>query len=161
MLVRPRTEARWRRNSHGQLRSVADVEAIARRHGIIPDDFLRFRVGSARDFPNGELARYGPAIDTSRRVVEWSEFLTQGDPELVLVRINPIVLDRDDAILAVLLHEVFEIERLAGEFNGNGGRISTARFLELVNEKTGTLHLAAWDHADEYVEAMQDRGGWP
>lgn len=161
MIVRPQTESRWRPNPGGVLRTRTDVEQIAARHGIVPDDFLRFRVGSPPNFPNGEFARYGPAVETSRKVVEWREFLTQGDPELVLVRLNPSILDRDDAILAVLLHENFEIGLLAEEFAKIGGRMSTTRFVELVNEKTGTLHLPAWDHADEYIEALQHRGGWP
>ncbi len=67
------------------------------------------------------------------------------------IKLNSNVLDSDDAIVAVLAHEVHETRALEAEFDANGGRLMAKRVHSLVNAETGTLHCAAWDYADDLL----------
>jgi hypothetical protein len=107
----------------------------------------------------GALARYGPprGFASTRPTLRWEDFTSSRGQ--VVVHINPIVLDRDDAILAVMIHEVHEVAGLERELAH--GPITVTRFRSLVDAASGTLHVEAWDVADAYVEALIRRGDWP
>src|SRR5580658_7833005 len=67
------------------------------------------------------------------------------------VTLCPSVLEQDDAIIAVVAHEVFEAGSLLVEFRKSGGRMPAWKLRSLVDPATGQLHCAAWDHADELL----------
>jgi hypothetical protein len=67
------------------------------------------------------------------------------------VTVSPHILTSDDAIVANIAHEVHEAEALYEAFRMSGGRLSAQKLHSLLNETTGLLHCAAWDHADELV----------
>jgi hypothetical protein len=64
------------------------------------------------------------------------------------------VLNSDEAIVAVLAHEMHEVNYLRKELAG-GKSLSKATFTGLVNAESGTLHLEAWRKAIELVEKMR------
>jgi hypothetical protein len=47
--------------------------------------------------------------------------------EKFVIRLSPEVLDSDDAIVAVLAHEVHEARALAAELGKSGGRLTAGR----------------------------------
>ena len=151
----PRTEARWRKNPDGK-RTLKEALAIGRRHELPVDDHA-IVLGEPRHFPNGELAVYG--VKTTAEVICVKDFV--GPDERAYIRLNPAILDRDDAILAVLIHELHEIEKLIDAFAENGGRLTKRQLLSLIDPRIGTLHDEAWDRADQVVGSLIDQGTWP
>ena len=147
--ARPRQP--WRPNPLGTpARTLEQALAVARDNGVdFSDEDFVFSV-SPRPLGANLHAAYLD-YDAPRRdsVVEVGRLLTE-DGRIGVV-LCPTVLERDDAIIAVVAHEVFEARALLDEFRKSGGRMPAWKVRSLVDSVTGTLHCAAWDHADELV----------
>jgi hypothetical protein len=71
--------------------------------------------------------------------------------------IHPEVLTSDEAIVAVLTHELYEIERLRKVFRRSIGRTMNASDygLQVAPGRPGNFHDQAWDEADLAVLRMR------
>ncbi|MHB1556649.1 MAG: hypothetical protein ACYC61_04105 [Isosphaeraceae bacterium] len=142
----------WRPNPDGQTRTIDEAVAIARRFGVrIPED-VEFFVDELGDLDERTTAR-GPLVSKIAGEVVTRPDLVHDITGKVPFRIRPDILTSDEAIVAVLAHEMFELERLRllprrgisiEEF---GGHTSPGN--------PGNLHDQAWDLADVLVERMR------
>lgn len=149
----------WRSNPGGP-RTVDEAIAIARKNGIeIPEDIHvtagKSMSGPKGEWPQGRFAEYaqlGPKKPDA--FITWEEFYNRF--EQIPVRLNPEVLNSDEAIVAVMGHEMHELNSLRRLFEESGGQMTAGRLHNLIREGVpGNLHDQAWDVADELVSKMR------
>ncbi len=75
----------------------------------------------------------------------------------MMVRLNADVLDSDEAIVAVLAHEMHEINWLRDRLLPGKPPLTAMEYNRLVNGNSGTLHLEAWEVALAAVRRMRAR----
>jgi hypothetical protein len=147
----------WLKNPDGGVRSVDEaVFEIARAHGVeIPDDILLKKV-KGNMLPDNTYAQYfGRRGTDPKKMIRWDEFYDKHLDELV-VRVSDSVFKSDEAIVAVLSHEMHELNELRRIFEESGGAISMQRLHNLINPGiVKNLHDQAWDVADKLVLAMR------
>jgi len=146
----------WLKNSDGAVRSIDEAVEIARAHGVeIPDDILLKKV-KGKMLPDNAYAQYfGRRGTDAQKMIRWEEFYDKDLDELV-VRVSDSVFQSDEAIVAVLSHEMHELNELRRIFEESGGAISMQRLHNLINPGIAkNLHDQAWDVADRLVLAMR------
>jgi hypothetical protein len=144
----------WRPNQGGQHRTIEEAVAIARRHGVeIPDD-VAFFLDEFGDLGPDTTAR-GPKITkTAGSLVRWSDFVHDRTGKVPFL-IRPDVLGSDEAIVAVLAHEMYELENLRRLLEH--GRMTIEDFIAHVAPgNRGNLHDQAWNEADAAVLRMRE-----
>lgn len=156
----PRSQDRWRPNPRGARRSLDEALDVGRRNDVdVDDERFLWAIGDAGGFAAGELATYAQVRHfRDEMIVHRSRLVTRGGRYRVLL--NPSILASDDTILAVLVHEVHEIQGLDDAF-GSQGTLSGKEFRSLVDTRTGRLHCAAWDEADRRVLSLIEANKWP
>lgn len=151
----PRTHP-WTVNPDGAVRSVDEAVEIARKHGVvIPDDVLIKKL-KGKYLPDNTYARYFSrhGVDPNTRIT-WDEFYDKGLDELV-VSVSDTVFHSDEAIVAILAHEMHELNKLRDLFEASGGAMSMRRLHTLISPGAGrNLHDEAWDVADKLVIGMR------
>jgi hypothetical protein len=140
------------------VRSLSEALQIAERNGIDIDP-ERFRFTVTHALPDNISARYFHARTTRGRIIELRDLWDINGK--FAIQLNRNILQSDDQILAVIAHELFEIEALENAFIENGGRLETTRIFMLIDGEQGSAHSAAWDHADQLVETLQRQGRYP
>jgi hypothetical protein len=138
------------------VRSLDEAVEIARAHGVeIPDDILLKKV-KGKMLPDNAYAQYfGRRGTDSKKMIRWEEFYDKDLDELV-VRVSDSVFQSDEAIVAVLSHEMHELNELRRIFEESGGAISMQRLHNLINPGIArNLHDQAWEVADKLVLAMR------
>jgi hypothetical protein len=146
----------WRDNSNGQVRTIEEAILIAEKFGVhIPDD-VAFFVDE-----EGELSRettaQGPRVDKRPgEKVYWSD-LVHDKTGKVPFRLWPGILRSDEAIVAVIAHELHELESLRPFLQE--GSLTIDDLISLTEPgKPGNLHDQAWDLADRMVDLMRGSG---
>lgn len=143
----------WQPNPQGQIRTCEQAIALARKYGVeIPDD-LDFFPDELNEL-HTDFTACGPRVDKREgSIVYWSD-LVHDRTGKVPFRIWPGILSSDEAIVAVLAHEVHEIEQLRSILNK--GKTTIEEFIGLTCPgNPGNLHDEAWDVADNLVERMR------
>jgi AraC-like DNA-binding protein len=154
----------WLPNPGGEVRTIEQAVEIARRNGVhIPDD-IRFVPVSASSVPGGAYADYGQLgrMWSADQMVTWEQFYNRF--EQIPVRISSDVLRSDEAIVAIMGHEMHELNTLRELFDANGGVMRASELYSHITPLRGVrnIHYRAWDVADELVERMrQNSGGTP
>jgi hypothetical protein len=147
----PRIE--WRPNPKGEIRTVEEAKTIARNHGVpVPDD-VDFFADELGELHEGRTA-CGPRVDKpAGSIVHWTDLVHDRTGKIPF-RIWPEILKSDEAIVAVLAHEMFELEKLRPLLQ-EGMLTIDALIAHTRPDNPGNLHDLAWDHADELVERMR------
>jgi hypothetical protein len=147
----PRQE--WRLNPDGQTRTIEEAVAIARRYGVqIPED-VAFFVDEVGDLDANTTARGPRVTKPAGMIVVWSD-LVHDRTGKVPFRIRPDILRSDEAIVAVLAHEIYELEKLRPLLQQGG--ISIEQFGGHTRPgNPGNYHDEAWEFADVMVERMR------
>ena len=143
----------WQRNPEGQTRTIKQAKVIARRYGIpIREDVDFFE--DELDELNENLTACGPRVDKpAGSIVRWTDLLHDKTGK-VPFRIWPGILRSDEAIVAVIAHEVFELEMLRPILQQGATMIED--FIAATRPgNPGNLHDKAWELADEMVERMR------
>jgi hypothetical protein len=143
----------WRPNPGGQVRTIEEAVAIARKHGVVIPEDVSFFVADAGELAANVTAR-GPVVRTEAGgYVQWSDFLNRFGK--VPFQVNPKVLESDEAIVGVFAHELYELKRLRAIFK-SGSKLTIESFGQHVQPGVaGNLHDLAWDVADKLVEKMR------
>ncbi len=157
MAQRPGTYP-WRKNPDGHVRSLGDAIGIARIHGVEIHDDIRFVVVKNEWLPPDALAQYLDLRRVQRgRRISWENLLTRFDD--IAVKLSKEILSSDEAIVAVLSHEMHELNELRQLFVANGGWMSGEQLRRLIHPQvSGNLHDHAWDVADALVAKMRAAG---
>jgi hypothetical protein len=91
------------------------------------------------------------------QLVRWEDL--QNRFEDVAVKMSKDILESDEAIVAVVAHEMYELNNLRRIMDESGGAIRADRLHNLVSPGIkGNLHDQAWDIADEAVARMRKVG---
>jgi hypothetical protein len=141
----------WSRNSGGVVRYPQEALALAAARDVSFPEDVRLVVVGEGDLPENVFASYMlPTPFRENDLLGWDRFLNRnGD---ILIRIKASVLASDEAIVAVLAHEAFELNALRS-FLPDGEMISPSKLQQLISpEVPGNLHFQAWDDADHRIE---------
>jgi hypothetical protein len=147
----------WKKNAGGLIRQESEVCDVARALGVdVPDDVLFWSDPDLFKRKPPTYASYGGFVSTAERI-EWAQFY--GTKGKIPVRIRPDVLESDIAILAIVAHEVYELNALRKLFEEretmSGAEL--ARLISVTREKN--LHWLAWEDADRRVLAQEQPYG--
>lgn len=149
----PTTE--WRDNPDGQVRTIQEAVQIARANGVLIPDDVEFHVDETGELHKDLTAR-APRVDKpSGERVYWSD-MVHDLTNKVPIRVWPGILRSDEAIVAVIAHEMHELGFLRQDLQGGGIMIDDL-VLHTEPGRPGNVHCQAWDVADELVNRM--RGG--
>jgi len=148
-----RTEP-WNCNA-GPSRSINDAIEIAKSHGVKIPGWVEFNVYK-NAVPRGAHASYGIGEWSGHARVRWEEFLNRR--KKVPVHLRRYVFRSDEAIVAIIGHEIHEITELRALFRQNGGSMQASRVRDLISPKVlENLHWKAVDFADGLVRSMRDK----
>ena len=141
----------WKPNPGGP-RTLDEALQRARARGIQIEDDIRFVVvpDNSPLVPPNAFASYGGF--QSYQTVRWSNFYVQ---ERIPVKVKVSVLESDEAIVAVVAHEMYELNELRRLFEERE-MMSGPYLHELIRVGLPkNLHDRAWDAADEFVFTMR------
>lgn len=143
----------WRPNPDGAIRTVEQAVEIARRFGVrIPED-VDFFVDEFGDLDADTTARTSRVTKPAGSIVRRSDLVHRTGK--VPFRVRQDIFASDEAIVAVLSHEMYELENLRPILLEG---TPVEEFIGLTCPgNPGNLHDRAWDVADAMVERM--RGG--
>jgi hypothetical protein len=147
----------WRDNPDGQIRTIEEAILIAMKFGVkIPDD-VAFFVDEFGELDETTMARSSRVVKPTGEKVYWAD-LVHDETGKVPFRIWPGILKSDEAIVAVISHELHELEKLRPFLQE--GSLSIDDFIAQTEPgKAGNYHDEAWDVADEMVDQMRKAGG--
>jgi hypothetical protein len=156
---------KWKRNPGGLKRTIKEAEAIARENGVqIPNGVVFFEAepgelkGTLRGLAAGEKMEtaLGPGVvEHPDGYVYWQDhFNVLG---VIPFQIHPEVLTRDEAIVAVIEHEMSELSQLREVFLSCRERRMDATDYgrQVADDRLGNFHYQAWDDADKAVLRMR------
>jgi hypothetical protein len=145
----------WQSNPSGQTRTIAEAIAIAQLHGVVIPEDVSFWVDELGELGSDRTA-CAPRVDRQAgSIVSWSD-LVHDRTGKVPFRIWQGILQSDEDIVAVLAHEMHELESLRPLLRE--GNTTIEDFIRLTCPgNPGNLHDEAWEVADRLVERM--RGG--
>jgi RHS repeat-associated protein len=140
---------KWAPNAGGA-RQIDDVAAIARKRGVsVPDDVVFFVDDALPANVDAQYFRW----NSGQGNVLWKDFYNMHGK--IPVRIKSSVLASDEAIVAVLGHEMHELNNLRTLFKARG-KMTPQELEALIGVgRRGNLHDEAWDVADELVRQMR------
>lgn len=143
----------WRKNPDGVVRTTEEAVDLARKWGVEIDDDIRFAAWDPASLPKNTHAEYFSQKLTSGVRLSWARFLNAR--EELPVKISRDILSSDEAIVAVIAHEMHEINGLRRLFESRE-TIPAEEVYRLINPGIkGNLHDQAWDVADEVVARMR------
>ena len=137
-------------NPGGTQRSVDEAMVIARRNGVEVPAFIKVVADPAvpigEKFADYELVKRATRGDG----VSWKDV-----PVPVVVRLHPSVLQSDEAIVGVLQHEAYELERLSATMDKRP--LTPEQISTMIDGKgVSNIHGQAWDVADLRVLIMRE-----
>lgn len=151
----------WAPNHPPARRSLKEaLTLVAEYHGPVLD-YVRVRVVADRFLKPDTFAQYAAYGVTDARDYAWDDFFVSTadgeEDDAVMVKVRESVFESDEAILAVLSHELFEIEKLCAEFQAEP-RMTGTKIDKLIGPDRGVnFHSQAWDHADDMIRKMRER----
>jgi hypothetical protein len=148
-------------NADGVVRTPLEALELARANGInIPEDVnIGFMKNWTRADADAEYF-YNPNSYKPSDWIDWEDFY---HPETgqIPVRVNASLLNSDEALVAHIGHEMYEINSLRDVFEEAGGSLQARQLNRLIapRENGGlinNLHEQAWDEADRLVWKMRN-----
>jgi hypothetical protein len=159
---------RWKRNKGGLKRTIEQAVAIAGKHGVdVPADVEFFEAEPGALEGGLEWFFSGQRFETARgpRVTEhedgrvyWQDHHNKNGK--VPFQIHPDVLTSDEAIVAVIQHEMHELSLLREVFteSQSDSMDGTDYGLQTSEGRDANFHDLAWSEADEIILRMRRRG---
>jgi hypothetical protein len=147
---------KWRENPGGVRRSLDEVAALAEANGVEFPEEINFSAVAKKYLPKDTYAKYGDGSTRDPdKVIYWSEFLDEHDR--LSVTLSEEILSSDEAIVAVVAHEMHELNSLKKLFDARDGGGMTVRELRylVTPGRLRNLHDEAWDAADQVVARMR------
>lgn len=143
----------WHLNADGVTRTLQEATDIARKHGVEISDDIRFVIVKGDKLPKNTYGRYFRTRYDAHEQVTWEKLVTRNDQ--VPIEISEEVLKSDEAIVAVIAHELHEVEGLRAILLEEGWLSHSALFRLISPGVRGNLHDGAWDVADALVAKMR------
>lgn len=143
----------WRDNPGGQIRTVEEAVALAKMYGVVIPDDVEFHIDESGELDSDLTARGPRVVKLAGERVSWSD-LVHDRTHKVPFRIWSGILRSDEAIVAVLSHEMHELQFLRPLLER--GNVSIDDYVMHTEPgRPGNLHDQAWDVADRLVDPMR------
>jgi hypothetical protein len=143
----------WQDNPEGATRTIEEAILIAKKFGVQIAEDVAFFVDELGELDCDTTAR-GPRVDKLiGEKVHWSD-LVHDKTGKVPFRIWPGILSSDEAIVAVISHELYELEKLR-PFLLQGSLSIDDYIAHTEPGRVGNYHDEAWNYADEMVDRMR------
>jgi hypothetical protein len=142
----------WRKNADGEERTISQGIELARKWGVAVPDYVSFSVDKWGRLGSDTTAKTTTFREPEGTIIYWLWLfhrLTGKIPFLV----RRDIMFRDEAIVAVIGHEMFELEKLR-PYLERGWSIENLR-AETSADYPDNFHCEAWDYADELVRRMR------
>jgi hypothetical protein len=158
---------RWKKNKGGLKRTIEEAVGIAKQNGVeIPEDVVFHEdepgelAGSLKDLFAArpfETARGPRVTEHEDGRIYWRDHYNKDGR--IPFRVHPDILTSDEAIVAVLQHEMHELSLIKEVFglSRNGSMNGTDYGIQTSAGRSGNFHDLAWDKADEIVLRMRRR----
>ena len=146
----PRFE--WRPNPEGITRTIEEACTIARQWGVVIPDYVQFSVDDYGSLDEHTTAKSTTFREFEGTIIDWS-WLFHEETGNIPFLIRKDILTSDEAIVAVIGHEMYELEQLRSVFGG-GAPIEMWQ-AETSPNNPGNFHWNAWEYADELVARMR------
>lgn len=143
---------KWRPNHNGITRSIDEAVHLAQQWGVAVPEYVEFHVEqTGYPLENDTFARTTRFREFNGTVILWEKFFNVRGRIPFIVRAD--VFQSDEAIVAVIGHEVFELELLRITFDSKEPIEKWEA--ETSPKNPGNFHSRAWDYADSLVEKMR------
>lgn len=146
---------RWRPNPGEVTRTIEEARQIAQSWGVIIPDYVSFAIDHYGLLDENTTARTTTFVEPEGTMVYWSWLFHKLTGKIPFL-IREDILRSDEAIVAVIGHEMYELEKFRQAF-GEGGAPIESWAAEAYPDNEGNFHWQAWDYADSLVAKM--RGG--
>ena len=164
-LIKGELDGFWMFNPNQQRRTLNQAVELAENMGADVWDDVAFRIVPHNSLQEGggvTYAAWGPGTRLpGDAVMTWNKhMLTRGQ---VMVRLSDRIMTSDEAIVAVIAHEMHELNGIRAAFGAQGELTMTvAQFVRKVKPGHGVnLHDEAWSIADKIVQDMRAARGTP
>lgn len=146
----PRIE--WNDNADGTIRTVDQAVAIAKDHGVEIPDVAAFFIDELGWLDENTTARGPKVTKAPGDIVVLDDLLNKYGQVPFILRLD--ILRSDEAIVAVIAHEMHELNGLLPLLRR--GQLTIDQFNAHTSATNpGNLHYEAWDVADKLVEEMR------
>lgn len=145
---------KWKPNADGKIRSMAEALNLAKQWGITIPDYVDFFIDRWNSLPADTTAKTTTFKEPAGTMIYWSCLLHKKTGKIPFL-IRADIMESDEAIVAVIGHEMFELQKLRTRF-GNGAPIDHW-LAETCSTNPGNFHCMAWDYADELVAKCGER----
>lgn len=142
----------WRPNPDGATRTIDEACEIARLWGVRIPDEIQFWIAPDGYLDSNTTAKTTTFKEPDGTVIDLSWFFHKLTGKIPFL-IRKDILTSDEAIVAVIGHEMFELELLRSVFEA-GAPVEKWE-AETSPNNPGNFHWQAWDYADELVAAMR------
>jgi hypothetical protein len=150
----PRFE--WKPNPDGATRTIQEACEIARRWGVEIPTYVQFWIDKYDYLDENTTAKTTTFREFEGTIIDWSWFFHRKTGKIPFL-IRKDIMASDEAIVAVIGHEMFELEMLRSIFAEGATIERWEAETSPVNE--GNLHWQAWDYADGLVARMRGEDG--
>jgi hypothetical protein len=145
-------QVEWRLNAGGAIRSESEAIDITLREGLVIPSDVEIAWVPEDFFPPGVNASY-IRFKPSQKFIAWNDFYVNGK---IRVTVSRRVLNSDEAIVAAIGHELYEINGLREIFASSPNPMKYIDVAKLIEPRlNGTLHQQAWAYADYLVNQMR------
>ena len=155
------------RNHNGSIRQFSELDKLLTENGVVlPHDVTiedgtdnDLHAGTFEDLSDGHLttARTQGLMEDPDGFVHFSDFYNR-PLGAIPIFLNPVIFVSDEAILAVIVHELYELALFRELFDDCGGAIPYEHFVDLARPyNEGNFHSRAWDEADRFIHERRRR----
>jgi hypothetical protein len=143
----------WRPNPNEKPRTIEEACEIARHWGVVIPDYVSFAVDRYDWLDAETTAKTTTFKEPPGTKLYWSSLFHPRTGKIPFL-IRKDILQSDEAIVAVIGHEMFELEEMRKAFGEQGAPIEHWE-AEAHPNNEGNFHWLAWDYADELVARMR------
>lgn len=142
----------WNPNADATIRSVDEAVEIARAHGVAIPECAAFFVDELGSLDVHTTACGPKVTKAAGGIVVLADLLNKFGQVPFIIRRD--ILESDEAIVAVIAHEMHEFNELLPLLRQ--GQLTIEQFGGHTSPtNSGNLHYEAWDIADKLVEEMR------
>ena len=143
----------WRPNPDGTTRSIEEAIQIARRWGVVIPDYVSFAIDKYGWLDADTTAKTTTIKEPAGTMIHWSSLFHKITGKIPFL-IRKDIMKSDEAIVAVMGHEMYELEEMRKAFGENGAPIEHW-LAEAHPDREANFHWQAWDYADTLVAKMR------
>ncbi len=143
----------WRPNADGKARSIEEACQIARRWGVVIPEYVSFSIDKYGWLDEQTTAKTTTFKEPAGTMIYWSMLFHKHTGKIPFL-IRKDIMQSDEAIVAVIGHEMCELEEMRMAFGEEGAPIEEW-LAEAHPDNEGNFHWQAWDYADSLVAKMR------